>query len=237
MSNGVLLDKVNSSTSYFTEIEEHFRQARGTALFRLSPLDWALVETWKDAGVPVEAVHKGIDRVFEKWRARKHKTPINSLSYCAQEVWAAASRMDNTARATRVPAPAFSSEELARFFRRNAETIRQRAPQESEDHRKMLEYIGAELEQLAGAAERDEVHDLEAIEQRLDGLEERMITVVIEAAAREGLLVSRQEVDRWLAPYRSKMTTEQLALLEKQYLERQYLERRGLPRLSLFYLS
>ena len=236
MSSTALLDEVCPS-NYFTEIEEHFQQARGTPLFQLSPLDWALVETWKDAGVPVEAVHKGIERVFEKWRARKHKTPINSLSYCAQEVLAAASRMDSTAKTTRVPAPAFSAEELARFFRRNAETIRQCAPQESEEHRKMLEYIGAELEQLAGVAERDEIHDLEAIEQRLDGLEQRMIATVIEATAREGLLVSRQEVDRWLAPYRSKMTAEQLALLEKQYLERQYLERRGLPRLSLFYLS
>ena len=236
MSSTALLDEVSTS-NYFTEIEEHFRQARGTPLFRLSPLDWALVETWKDAGVPVEAAHKGIDRVFEKWRARKHKTPINSLSYCAQEVLAAASRMDNTAKTTRVPAPAFSAEELARFFRRNAETIRQRAPQESEEHRKMLEYIGVELDELAELAERDEVHDLEAIEQRLYGLEQRMIATVIEAAAREGLLVSRQEVDRQLAPYRSKMTAEQLALLEKQYLERQYLQRRGLPRLSLFYLS
>ena len=135
MSSTALLDEVCPS-NYFTEIEEHFRQARGTPLFQLSPLDWALVETWKDAGVPVEAVHKGIDRVFKKWRARKHKTPINSLSYCAQEVLAAASRMDNTARATKAPEPAFSAEELARFFRRNAETIRQRAPQESEEHRK-----------------------------------------------------------------------------------------------------
>ena len=236
MSSTPLLDEVSTS-NYFTEIEEHFRQARGTPLFQLSPLDWALVETWKDAGVPVEAAHKGIDRVFEKWRARKHKTPINSLSYCAQEVLAAASRMDNTAKTTRVSAPAFSAEELARFFRRNAETIRQRAPQESEEHRKMLEYIGVELDKLAELAERDEVHDLEAIEQRLTVLEQRMITVVVEAAAHDNLLVSRQEVDRQLAPYRSKMTAEQLALLEKQYLERQYLERRGLPRLSLFYLS
>ncbi len=42
--------------NYFTEIEEHFQRARGTALFLLSPLDWALVETWKNSGVPLEAV-------------------------------------------------------------------------------------------------------------------------------------------------------------------------------------
>ena len=58
MSSTALLDKANSS-NYFTEIEEHFRQARGTPLFQLSPLDWALVETWKDAGVPVECGPQG----------------------------------------------------------------------------------------------------------------------------------------------------------------------------------
>ncbi len=35
--------------NYFTEIEEHFQRARGTGLFLLSPLDWALIESWKIA--------------------------------------------------------------------------------------------------------------------------------------------------------------------------------------------
>ena len=83
MSSTAPLDKVNSSTSYFTEIEEHFRQARGTALFRLSPLDWALIETWKNAGVPVEAVHKGIDRgVREMARPQAQDTDQLALLLC-----------------------------------------------------------------------------------------------------------------------------------------------------------
>ena len=51
--------------NYFTETEEHFQRARGTGLFRLSPLDWALIEAWKNAGVPLEAVLRGIDTAFE----------------------------------------------------------------------------------------------------------------------------------------------------------------------------
>ena len=54
--------------NYFTEVEEHFQRARGSSLFLFSPLDWALIETWKDAGVPLEAVLRGIDVAFEKWR-------------------------------------------------------------------------------------------------------------------------------------------------------------------------
>jgi hypothetical protein len=44
--------------NYFTEIEEHFRKARGTSLFLLSPLDWALIENWKTSGVPLEVLMK-----------------------------------------------------------------------------------------------------------------------------------------------------------------------------------
>ena len=45
--------------NYFTEIEEHFQRARGTGLFLLSPLDWALLEGWKNAGVPLGSGSQG----------------------------------------------------------------------------------------------------------------------------------------------------------------------------------
>ena len=91
--------------SYFTEIEEHFQRARGTGLFLMSPLDWALVESWKNAGVPLEAVLRGIDAAFEKWRSRRQKSQmINSLAYCAQAVMKEAEAMANNR-----PAPAASA--------------------------------------------------------------------------------------------------------------------------------
>ncbi len=85
--------------NYFTEIEEHFQRARGQ--FRLlSPLDWALVEAWKNDGIPLEAVLRGIDVAFEKWRsrpARARAQTINSLAYCAQPVAAEAQAMAENA--------------------------------------------------------------------------------------------------------------------------------------------
>ena len=223
--------------NYFTEIEEHFQQARGTGLFLLSPLDWAIIETWKDAGIPIEAVHKGIDRAFEKWHARKRKIRmVNSLAYCAQEVLTAASQMDDSGEAAKASEPAFRGDELAQFFLRNAEAIRQRAGREPEALRKSLQETSASLDQLAEAAGREQTSDLEAIEQRLTVLEQRMTAAAMQAMSEDDLLGARQEMDRQLAPYRSKMTAEQLAVLEKQYLERKCLEGRGLPRLSLFYL-
>src|SRR5947199_7036516 len=73
--------------NYFTEIEEHFQRARGTSLFLLSPLDWAIIENWKNSGVPLEAVLRGIDEAFEKCRSLKVKTRrVNSIAYCSQAV-------------------------------------------------------------------------------------------------------------------------------------------------------
>src|SRR5271163_1132254 len=88
--------------NYFTEIEEHFRIARGTGLFLVSPLDWALIETWKNAGVPLEAALRGIDAAFEKWRAkppRARTQKINSLAFCAQEASRATFRRQRRCRA------------------------------------------------------------------------------------------------------------------------------------------
>src|ERR1700739_4069649 len=86
--------------NYFTEIEEHFQRARGTSLFLLSPLDWALIETWKNSGVPLEAVLRGIDLAFEKWRAKRSRVQmVNSIAYCTQAVMEEAQRMADGAPA------------------------------------------------------------------------------------------------------------------------------------------
>lgn len=75
--------------NYFTEVEEYFQQKRGTWML-LSTLDWALIDTWREAGIPLEVIFRGIDASFEKWEKRPSKTRrINSLAYCLQEVLAA----------------------------------------------------------------------------------------------------------------------------------------------------
>jgi len=218
--------------NYFTEIEEHFQRARGTGLFLLSPLDWALIETWKESGVPLEAVLKGIDRTFEKWNARKHRIKmVNSLTYCAQEVLSAARESDPEAAAP-APAPVFAPDELAEYFRRNASQLRAAAGAAPPGQGQVYLEAAESLEQLAGRQHRD----LEALEQRLTVLEERIKAAATQARTEEELLDARREMDRQLAPYRRKMTADQLVLLEKQYLDRRLMEATGLPRLSLFYL-
>ena len=88
---------VENYFNYFTEIEERYLQRRGGGLL-LSTLDWALIETWKDAGVPLEAVLRGIDAAFDHYDQRPSKTKkVNSLAYCSQEVLAAAEDMKEAA--------------------------------------------------------------------------------------------------------------------------------------------
>jgi hypothetical protein len=222
-------DWVYNYFNYFTEIEEHFQRARGTGLFLLSPLDWALIETWKNAGVPLEAVMRGIDAAFEKWRGRKVKTQmVNSLAFCAQAVLTEAQIMAGTARprALRDVPPPFDEDALGMYLGENSDTVR--AVEGYSEIADALERLADEVEQHYA--------DLEALEQRLTVLEEKMIAIARTRQSEEELLAARREMDRQLRPYRGKMTADQLAMLEKQYLERSLLEKAGLPRLSLFYM-
>ncbi|MGI8743409.1 MAG: hypothetical protein ACR2NN_12725 [Bryobacteraceae bacterium] len=214
--------------NYFTEIEEHFLRTRGTGLFLLSPLDWALVETWKNAGVPLQAVLRGIDAAFEKWRSRKNRIhKVNGLAYCAQSVLQEAQVMAGVAQPSRKPSEApFTLEELRSYLAKNSADVRKQPG--FEDIASAIDNIALESEALYS--------DLEQMEQRLTALEDKMIAIARTRQTDDELFRARRALDLELRAYRSKMTAEQLAMLEKQYLERRMLESCGLPRLSLFYL-
>jgi hypothetical protein len=228
---------VNESFSnyfnYFTEIEEHFQRARGTSLFLLSPLDWALIETWKNSGVPLEAVMRGIDAAFEKWRAKRARAQmVNSLAYCAQEVLAETQRMaDAGADATLAPSRAepkapFPLEEIRSYILKNAKVVRKATDG-------CFAPVADSLERLAGSFDGA---DLESLEQNLTAIEQKMIGMAQALQTDEDALKARRSLDQQLKPYRGKMTAAQIAMLEQQFLQRNVLEALGLPRLSMFYL-
>ncbi len=213
--------------NYFTEIEDHFQRARGTSLFLLSPLDWALIEAWKNSGIPLEAALRGIDAAFEKWRkrpARARVQMVNSLAFCAQAVAVEAQAMAAGAPVARKDVkPPFEVEDVKAFIGRNVVLLTKAGYVD----------IAASLESLDVAAL---YADLEQLEQRLTAIEEKMIATLRATASDETLFEARRALDSDLKPYRGKMTADQLAMLEKQFLERRLLESAKLPRLSLFYL-
>jgi hypothetical protein len=229
--------------NYFTEIEEYFWRKRGAHML-VSPLDWAIVETWQKAGVPLDAVLRGIDSAFESYqRSRRAGRSLKSLAYCvdavldaaAQQAEAAAGAGPATARAEREQSP-FSHDELRAFLTRTSEKL-ERAAQQSANVAPPIEQARASLAHLFPLLDSPAALDLEDLERRLTVIEERLMAALTSSADDETMLTIRRELDRQLAPYRRRMTVAQLGQLERQYIQKRLFEKFQLPRLSLFYLT
>ncbi len=237
---------VENYFNYFTEIEECFRRCRGTPTF-LSTLDWAIIESWKEAGIPLAAVLAGVERSFEKFAARPRRVrKVNSLAYCSQEVLRAAeealeggTRPGNSKGAT----PAFPVEEIMGFFNRDLEALEQASRVAQDKGQPVLaEDLGgaaATLREIAAQETRSPPQpttNLEELETRLSALEEKLTASLTRASSVELLSQIRQEVERALVPYRQKMSGPQVESLERQFLKKRLFEHYQVPRLSLFYL-
>lgn len=228
--------------NYFTEIEEHFQRRRGTLLL-LSTLDWALIETWKDAGIPLEAVLRGIDAAFDRYDRRPTRTrKVNSLAFCSQEVLAAAEEMKEAAvgaqRKNNDAESGLNTNDVCVYLTKNAALLRSAE-------------LDGELERVAHAcadsllsivnsittasAPSGRLH-LEDIERRLTVLEEKLNAALFTSAPENELIGIRADADRQLGPYRGKMNAAQIDQLHRQFLHKRLLERYSLPRLSLFYM-
>jgi hypothetical protein len=234
---------VENYFNYFTEIEEHFQKRFGGALL-LSTVDWALIEVWKDAGIPLEAALRGIDVTFENYERRPSKTrKVNSLGFCAQEVLAAAEEMKEatvgTERPQRDKDAGFQPGEIAAFLRRTADQlssvelpkslgicVSQLAKETAENLREMATAI-----EIGNGLPR-----LEDLERKLTVAEEKLFAVLFAATPDADIVAVRAEADHELAPYRSKMPAAQVEQLQRQYGRKRLLEKYRLPRLSLFYM-
>ena len=229
--------------NYFTEIEEHFQRRRGGGLL-LSTLDWALIETWKDAGIPLEAVLRGIDAAFDRYEQRPSKArKVNSLAYCAQEVLAATEDMKEASVGVAKPQPhvprGFQASEIAAFLRRNADQLEGvKLPERAGvSGQPMARETATVLREMATEMEgANSLPRLEDLERKLTVVEEKLFAVLLAATPDEQIVAVRAEVDRELAPYRSKMPAGQIDQLQRQYVRKRLLEKHGLPRLSLFYM-
>lgn len=233
--------------NYFTEIEEYFWKKRGAHLL-VSPLDWAIMEAWQKAGVPLEAVLKGIDRAFESYRRSRRGAgkPLKSLAYCTDAVLEAAEeQLEAAAGKARVTRPwpqneFFSPEELKKYFERNVARLKQEGQKNQQAHpdlARTLSEIAQSLESGARLLDTPGTLNLEDVERRLTVMDEKLHAALTGHASEELMLKIRGELDRQLTIYRRKMKAEQLALVEKQYLQKRLLEEFALPRLSLFYMS
>jgi hypothetical protein len=231
---------VENYFNYFTEIEEHFQRRRGGVLL-LSTLDWALIETWKDAGIPLDAALRGIDAAFDRYEQRPSKSKrVNGLAYCSQEILTAAEDMKEAnvgATSESKPDRGFDASEIADFMRGCGRDL---------EAAKLPSVVGISPSAVAGevaktlremAAEIEiKLPRLEDLERKLNVLEEKLFAVLLAAVPDDEVVKVRAQADRELAPYRSKMPVQQVEQLQKQFIHKKLLEKYGLPRLSLFYM-
>jgi len=234
----------NNYFNYFTEIEERFQQRRGSILL-LSTLDWALIETWRDAGIPLEAVLRGIDTAFDKYESRQKRgrmRRVNGLAWCAQAVMEASEELREASAGTVVAIAAdaetgFERERVASHLETAATAL-----QASAIAHEACAATAARLRELAADARAAKssttaAQEMESFERILTVLEEKLFASLT-AAAPENLLVALKEhAARELAPYRSRMGAVQLRQVEHQFVQKQLLVHYSLPRLSLFYMS
>jgi hypothetical protein len=229
---------------YFTEIEDRFNRRRGSLLL-LSTLDWALIESWREAGVPLEAVLRGIDTSFDRYETRSTHSrgrlrKVNGLAWCAQAVMTAAEEMVEAAtgaapqREVVTQPSGFENERVALYLRRNADGVADASERSSNE---ALAPIATRLRELAASMHEADAMPLEDLDRILTVLEERMVDAVRANASEAELVKLRQQADSELAPFRSKMSAVQLRQVQQQFLTRRLLQIHSLPRLSLFYMS
>jgi len=231
---------------YFSEIEERFSQRRGSILL-LNTLDWALIETWREAGIPLEAVLRGIDAAFDKYDTRAHKArgrlrKVNGLAWCAQAVMQSAEELVEASTglapaASREPRESgFESVRVAAFLDQNAQALDASSlPDESSDAVRVA--TAARLRELAASMRGPEPTALDDLDRTLTVLEEKLFAALQSSASEQELVDLKTQADRELAPYRAKMSAVQLRQVQQQFLHKRLLELRALPRLSLFYMS
>ncbi len=232
--------------NYFTEIEERFQARRGSLLM-LSTLDWALIETWREAGLPLDIVLRGIDDAFDHHdaklaRAKTRVRKINGLAWCSQAVMESAQRAAEASLAAPLPPgesaavaqTGFEQPRISAFLRTAAETIAAATLPPPADT--IATEIASRLRTLAAEVDATPTN-LEALDRSLTVLEEKLLAALLTATPEEDLTALREQAARELAPFRGKMQAVQIRQVQQQFLGKRLFEAHRLPRLSLFYMG
>jgi hypothetical protein len=226
---------------YFQAIEEAFNRRRGAPLL-LSPRDWALIDSWQRARIPLRIVLQGIENAFDAW-ARRPPTArrINSLSYCRQEVLslhelylglhgAEAARPDGAA-------PVDPARALSRHLGRLSRRVKEAMAAASADGRDAL--VGP-LAEAAAEIKRMRKHlrsappDPLAIERALEERDRLLLAAARAALPPPSVAAAESEAEAALAASAPRMTAEGHAATRRVAVDRLLRRAAGLPRLSLF---
>jgi hypothetical protein len=241
--------------NYFTEVEEAFVRRRGAHLL-VSPLDWALIESWKDIGVPLHIVLRGIERALDKFDAQPHRhRRVNTLFYCQQEVESSyaeyrralvgsAEADPDAARAEPQPESAANP-----FPRSRVERHLEAAAAELAEARRRASAAGlagvaeavarseGRLAEILASLAASSVLDGEGLERDLTSLEDLLLAALVEHAPPEELEAERAAAKAQLKSYKRGMDKEVYQQTFDKLVARRLREIHHVPRLSLFFME
>lgn len=218
--------------NYFSEIEETFNRRRGKHQF-LSPLDWALIESWQERKVPLHIVLRGIERVFDRIDAQpKRRRSVKSLTYCREEIEAQYEEWSErqTGKSDDSPQPDakdFSKDAIESYLENTGARLEKARDETSGEIKRTLEKVLARFVEL-----RRDSADAENLENALGDLEKLIDDALLEMAGGD----EKSEIEKQMAAYRAKMDANVYRQTFDLLLLKKMREQAGIPRLSLFYL-
>jgi hypothetical protein len=221
--------------NYFSEIEETFVRRRGKHLL-LSPIDWALIETWQERGVPLHVVLRGIEKVFDgRDQKSKQTRSVKSLFYCKEEIeaqyaeWLDRQVGKNGAAGEDTEESAeFSAESIKTHLEEAGSRLKNAVLRAKGNLREVLERASERLDQL-----KETYADAESLESALEDLEKLIDAELLKKRDAQEI---ENEIERSLAAYKNKMETEIYRHTFDLMLLKRLREKAEIPRLSLFYL-
>jgi len=242
--------------NYFTEIEDAFIRRRAKHLL-LSPLDWALIESWKEMDVPLHVALRGIEKAFDSWESKRRKRSVNSLLYCQEEVEAQfaewrESRVgagdqpneeteNGAQRASKTESSLFSRAAILEHLQRGRTALLEvcdgRQKVGNDDFFDALERAVGLLSELERDFSAAGLPDAQKLEQSLSGVERLLSDAIRSVADSEQVALISTDVKEQLKPYRKHMEAAVYQQTFDNLVLKRLRQQFGVPRLSLFYLQ
>src|SRR6266849_8743952 len=199
--------------SYFSEIEDTFIRRRGKHLL-LSPMDWALIESWKERGLPLHVALRAIEHAFDSYEAKKRKRSVKTLLYCEEEVEAQyaewlESRVGSHDKAEEEDADRespFPRQAVLEHLGRSLDQLNQQRKKNSkEELGEVLSRAANLLSEIKDDYESTAQPDARKLEESLTGIERLLSGALRSSMSSEQSSEIEREIKQQLRPYRAHM--------------------------------
>ena len=214
----------------------------------LSPIDWALIESWKERGVPLHVALRGIEHAFDSHQAKQRKRSVKTLLYCQEEVEAqyaewletqVGSREESTEGDDREEESPFPRDVVLIHLARSLEDLIRlgKEPSQMNELSEALSRAAALLAEIKDDYASAATPDARKLEESLTGIDRMLDEAIRGAATNSNLETIETEINSQLKPYKRHMDRAAFEQTRDNLLRKRLREHFNVPRLSLFYLS